>query len=183
MVYIKNDPGILNHLYSYEDPCMSFHVTKRKTYKLDPEYWKTRVKKYREKNLAVVKQRQKDWYNRRPAVIRRRRMKDLGMTTHRDYYYGEYKINSRIKAKRYYNEVKQAKENKKLVIGQLQVLFNIIPLDKKISKVVIKNVAKQSHMKKEAVVKQLKQRFCIKTEPFKQNYIRIEKKQTTLSFD
>lgn len=183
MVYIKNDPGVLNNIYSYEDPSMSFNVTKRKTYKLDPDYWKTRVKKYREDNLAIVKQRQKDWYNRRPAVIKRRRMKALGMITDRDYYYGEYKINCRIQAKRYYNQVKQTKENKKLVIGQLQVLFNIIPLDKKISKIVVKNIAKQSHMKKEEVIKQLKERFNIKTTPFKPNYIRIEKKHTTISFD
>lgn len=183
MVYIKNDPGVLNSLYSYEDPSMSFNVTKKITYKLDPDYWKTRVKKYREKNLAIVKQRQKDWYDRRPAVIKRRRMKALGMTTHRDYYYGEYKINCRIKAKRYYNQVKQTKENKKLVIGQLQVLFNILPLDKKISKIVVKNIAKQTHMKKEAVVEELKKRFNIKTRPFKTNNITIEKKTTTISFD
>jgi hypothetical protein len=183
MVFIKNDPGVLNNLYTYEDPHLSFNSTTRKTYKLDPDYWKTRVKKYREDNLAIVKQRQKDWYNRRPDVIKRRRMRALGMTTHRDYYYGEYKINKRLQAKRYYNIVKQQRENKKLVIGQLQVLFNIIPLDKKISKIVIKNVAKQSHMKKEEVIKELKERFNIKTTPFKPNYIRIEKKQTTISFD
>jgi len=183
MVYIKNDPGYLNSIYSYEDPSMSFNVSNKITYKLDPNYWKTRVKKYREDNLAIVKQRQKAWYDRRPEVVRRRRMKALGMITHRDYYYGEYKINSRIKAKRYYNIVKQQRENKKLVIGQLQVLFNIIPLDKKISKVVIQNVAKQSHMKKEEVVKQLKNRFHDKTTPFKTNNIKIEKKQITISFD
>ena len=183
MVYIKNDPGVLNYIYSYEDPCMSFHVTKRKTYKLDPEYWKTRVKKYREKNLDVVKKRQQDWYSRRPEVIRRRRMRALGMTTHRDYYYGEYKINTRLKAKRNYNIFKQQRENKKLVIGQLQVLFNIIPLDKKIRKVIIQNIAKQSHMKKEEVVKELKERFHIKTNPFKTKNISIEKKHTTISFD
>ncbi len=183
MVYIKNNPGYLNSLYSYEDPNLSFHVSKRITYKLDPDYWGSRVKEYRKNNLAIVKARQKAWYDRQPSVQKKRRMKFLGINLTTRETNGLQKLKNNVNAKKKYRILQNTKKLKQKVLEELQTKFQITPLEKKIKRLINTNITNISHRRKEAVIKQLKERFHDHSTPYKTPYITIEHKQTIISFD
>jgi ribosomal protein L20 len=183
MVYIKNDPGYLNSIYSYEDPSMSFNVSNKITYKLDPEYWKARVKKYRENNLAIVKARQKAWYDRRPEVVRRRRMQYLGINLTTRTTSGIQKLKNNVNSKKKYRVISNTKKLKQILLKELQTKFHITPLDKRITRVINTNITNISHRRKEQVIKQLKERFHDHTTPYVKPYISISYKPVTISFD
>lgn len=183
MVYIKNDPGYLNSLYTYEDPNLSFNVSNRITYKLDPDYWKSRVKEYRKNNLAIVKARQKAWYDRQPSVIKKRRMQYLGINLTTRNTCGLQKLKNNVNAKKKYRIVSNTKKLKQKVLEELQTKFHITPLDKRITRVINTNITNISHRRKEAVIKQLKQKFQDHSTPYVKPYITFEYKTTTISFD
>jgi len=182
MVYIKNDPGYLNSHYHTGDH-LGFNVSKRITYELDPDYWKTRVKKYRENNLAIVKARQKAWYNRKPEVIKKRRMQYLGINLTTRNTCGLQKLKNNVNAKKKYRVISNTKKLKQILLKELQKKFHITPLDKKIKRVINTNISNISHRRKEQVIKQLKERFHDHTTPYVKPYITFEYKQTTISFD
>ena len=183
MVYIKNNPGYLNSIYNYEDPSMSFNVSNKITYKLDPDYWKTRVKKYRENNLAIVKQRQKAWYSKKPEVIRKRRMQYLGINLTTRNTSGIQKLRNNVNAKAKYRVISNTKKLKQKLLKELQTKFHITPLDKRITRVINTNITNISHRRKEQVIKQLKERFHDHTTPYVKPYISFEYKTTTIHFD
>ncbi len=183
MVYIKNDPGYLNSLYTYEDPNLSFNVSNKITYKLDPDYWKSRVKEYRKNNLAIVKARQKAWYDRQPSVIKKRRMQYLGINLTTRETNGLQKLKNNVNAKKKYRIISNTKKLKQKVLEELQKKFQISPLQHKIKRVINTNITNISHRRKEAVIKQLKERFHDHTKPYEKPYIKIEYKKTIISFD
>jgi len=138
----KQDPTFLSH-----------SVSKRICYELDASYFRQKTKEYRERNLELVKKRQKAWYDRQPKVIEKRKLalekrKDVNHST----YYGVNRVVSILKSKRNYKTRRLSDYNKRQVIKELNNKFKFKLIKEKL-------------------------------EEEKTPRVRIEAKTTTISFD
>jgi len=103
---------------------LTHNVSKRICYELDPSYFRQKTKEYRERNLELVKKRQKAWYDRQPHVIEKRK---IALEKRKDNtpssYYGLNRVVSMLKSKRHYKTRRLADYYKRQLIKELNKKF------------------------------------------------------------